>query len=211
MIQIDKTYTIKYSKAGVSQYANFRYSNNKLINNSFHPKWVKTTEIPSLEGINKIEDILSIIKKWSYNHQAEIILLNGNPLNYKSKEIIDEYANRFEEWFSDLCFKFFKSEIYPVLKKNKWKISYSWMMHPILIKKSKDEFVNVDSNHKDSILIDVICNRFIRKVLKDDEELNLEREHGYVSGNSFKKFFYWLHEDKLNSLKIFIKREEIDK
>ncbi len=211
MIVINRSYTIKYSKGGIAQFADFNYSENKLVSNSFRPNWVKTNEIPSLEDLEKIEDILKVIKDWSYANQAEIILIDNNVPNYKSKQITQKYADEFKLFFLNFCTNFFKSEILPILKKNKWKISYSWMGQPILIKKVKKEWNNVDSYHKDSKLIDCICNRFLKKVLKSDTELNFKAEHGYISGNSFKEFFYWLDESQLLVLKVFIKQEALNK
>jgi hypothetical protein len=112
---IDKTYTIKYSKGGVNQFANFNYSKGKLISYNFRPIWVKLNEVPSLDGLEKIEDVLDVIKKWSYCNQAEIILIDGDLPNYKSKEITNEYAEEFDKFFRNLSTNFFKSEILPIL------------------------------------------------------------------------------------------------
>lgn len=206
MTIINKIYTIKYSKGGVSQFADFRYSDGVFIDHSFRPSWVKTCEVPSLDGITEIEDFLKVIKEWSYGNQAEIILIDGNVPGYTSGKLISEYQKDAEDYFNKICLSFFKSEILIIIKKNKWKISYSWMGRPVLIKKDGEgEWGNVDSYSKDSMLIDNICNRFLTRVLDTDIELNLKSEHGYYSGDSFTKFISYINEDELLKLKVLIK------
>jgi hypothetical protein len=201
---IDTTYTIRYSKGGIAQFANFNYSDGVLKSHNFCPRFVKISEIPSLEGLNEIEDILKVIKDWSFCNQARIILKNGNLPDYKSDEKINKCSQDFEKFFNKLCFDFFKSEILPILRKNKWKISVSWAGCIILIKKYKKEWVNVDSEHNDSMLIDNICNEFLRKVINSRTELNFSYQHRYSSGNSFSEFFSWLPRNELEKTKIFI-------
>ena len=209
MIIIDKSYTIAYSKGGVKQFADFRYSEGKFVSHSFHPSWVKQDELPSFEGIEHIEDFLRIIKEWSYGNRAEIILINGNVPNYTSQSIINQCEIEFREYFSFFCLKVFTSEILPILRRKKWKISYSWMGRPVLIRKTKGEWDNVGSDDKDSMLIDCICNRFLNKVLNLHIELEFRNEHGYISGDSFPIFINWIEEEQLANLNIAIARNEL--
>ena len=209
MITIDKRYTIRYSKAGVRQFADFNYSKDKFISHSFRPSWVKQDEFPSFEGIEHIEDFLRIIKEWSYGNQAEIILINGNPPNYTSQDVIRKCEIEFREYFNSFCLKVFTSEILPILKRKRWKISKSWMGRNVLIRKIKNEWDNVDSNDKDSILIDCICNRFLNNVLNLDIELDFRHEYVYSSGDSFPIFIGWIKEEELVKLNIFLKNSEL--
>jgi hypothetical protein len=202
--KIDKNYTIAYSKGGVRQFADFNYSEGILKTHSFRPNWVKSEEIPSLEGLNEIEDILKVIKDWSYCQQAKIILINGNLPNYNSGERIKKCAEDFEIFFNKLCLSFFQSEILPILRRNKWKISCSWAGYTILIKKNKKDWVNVDTYHEDSMLIDNICNNFLKKVINSKVQFRPKYEHGYVSGDNLSEFTYWLPQDKLKEMKIYI-------
>lgn len=209
MITIDKRYTIRYSKAGIRQFADFNYSKDAFISHSFRPSWVKQDELPSFEGIEHIEDFLRIIKKWSYANQAEIILINGNPPNYNSQDVIKKCEIEFREYFNCFCLKVFTSEILPILKRKRWKIGESWMGRNVLIRKIKGEWDNVDSNDKDSILIDFICNRFLNNVLNLDIKLDFRNEHGYVSGDSFPMFIGWIEEKELIKLNIFLKNNDL--
>jgi len=209
MITIDKRYTIQYSKAGVRQFADFNYSKDVFVSHSFHPSWVKQDEIPSFEGIEHIEDFLRIIKEWSDGNQAEIILINDNPPNYKSQDVIRKCEIEFRDYFNSLCLKVFTSEILPILKRKRWKIGESWMGRNVLIRKTKGEWDNVDNNDKNSILIDCICNRFLNTVLNLDIKLNFRNEYRYTSGDSFPMFIGWIEEEELIKLNIFLKNKDL--
>jgi hypothetical protein len=54
------------------------------------------------------------------------------------------------------------------------------------------------------MLIDNICNEFLRKVINSRTELNFSYQHRYSSGNSFSEFFSWLPRNELEKTKIFI-------
>lgn len=199
-----KKYTIKYSKKGIWQYADFYYNDNILIRDTFHPKHCKEEEIVSIEGLSDIQDILEKIKSWAYCNQAEIYLIDDMPLGYKSEEIIQSHRNIFEEFFKKLALDFFKSEILPVIRRKKWKITHSNWGILVLIKKSKGEYVNVETDNKDSILIDVICNTYLGQVLRDYQEINLEKESFYHS-DDFQRFLSWIDLEELKKLKLFVK------
>lgn len=209
MITIDKSFTIRYSKSGVYQYADFKYSNGKLISNSFRPNWVKLNEIPSLDGIEAIEDILRIIKDFSYGNHAEIYLINGVfPEYYNNKTVTDSIEScekSFEIFIHQLCLDFFKKEILPILEKNAWKISYSWAGYPVFIEKIDGEWDNIKSNPRDSNLIDFICNKFIKEVLQINLSIDLFSEQGYYKKESFPVFFKYLSEEDLIKLNILVK------
>lgn len=60
------TYTIQYSKGGILQYADFRFENNKLVYNSFYPKWAKTEEVPKVDNLTTIDEILTVIGNFAF-------------------------------------------------------------------------------------------------------------------------------------------------
>ena len=205
MIVIDESYTIRYSLAGYSQYADFRYSKGVLIGHSFRPSYINVNDIPSIIGLNNISEILGVIKKISNCNQAEIVLKNYAPISYTSKEITKKAEEKVDLFLSSIFLEFFKSEILPILLKNNWKLSYSWCNHLVIIESIEDVWDNINSQHEDSILIDYICNRFIVKVLNYKTELNLTPEHSHCSGDSFKEFFYWINIEELEALNIILK------
>lgn len=205
----EKTYTIKYSKSGILQYADFKYKEGKLVYHNFRPSYAKITDVPSLENLNEIEDILEVIKKFSYANRAEIYLINGRYPELYQHPTIDKSLEKADETYSNFVGKlttdFFKKELLPLIRKNKWKVSYSWMGMPVLIKKVKGEWDNIDSNHRDAKIIDFICNKFINNILRLDEKLDLRSEHGYSSSDSFPIFLRYIPEKELEDLNILIK------
>lgn len=208
MNTVDKTYTIKYSKAGIYQYADFLYKDDILAHNSFYPSWTKKEEVPLLDGINNINEILKIIKKFAYNNNAEIYKINRVfPEYYNNKTIKDDLenlSNKFNFFINELSESFFTNQILPVLKRNRWKISNSWTGYPILIKKIK-KWDNVDSQHKDYKLIDYMAHRFLSDVMSINEDIEDKGEMGYYKSDNFAIFLKYISEDFLNKNKIFIK------
>ena len=191
-IKIDKRYKIKFSYAGYSQYAEFHESNGKLVNPRFFPSYAKVSEIPSVEGMETIEEALAVIKKISYCNRAEIHLINGQPVKYfkdnKSKKHIKAFEERFEKFIETEAIAFFEAVLKPLMKKNKWFVSTSHIGYPILIEKNKKgEWDNIDNKNKE-FEFEYLCSKFLRNF--EDVEVRLESEHsGFAAYGNFCKIF----------------------
>lgn len=207
-----KTYTIKYSKSGIYQYADFSYVDGILVRNTFHPSWVDSKDLPSLKDVNDIDEILQIIKKFSYCNRAEIFKINGVLPEYHANITIvpelEHLHDKFTELINTLSQPFFKNQILPILKKNKWKISHSWVGYPILICKKNKEWDNIDSQHKDHILIEYMCHRFLYDVLGVDEHFSNGGEQGYCKSNNFAIFLKYISNEYLKNIKVLITLNE---
>lgn len=203
-MKIDKYYTIKYSKSGISQYADFNYSEGKLISHTFYPRYSDNT--PLLEGLNEIEDILKVIQEFSYNNQASIWLLNGLPLNYP-KINNDKFGESFEKYIGSLSFRFFKKNIFPILKRNKWKISYSWMGRPVFIERLDEQWINIDSDSEYNRIIQIMCSKFL-SIIGIESDMRLKE--GYID-DVFPKFYWYMMQKDLEKLDIFVSPEELTK
>jgi hypothetical protein len=202
MIKIDKTYTIKYSKSGVCQYSDFRYSNGKLVSSNFSPSWVSEEDVPSLEGLNDIEDILKVIKDFSFANRAEIYLINNEPVyfyeNETAKKSLKSINEKYEKFMEQISYDFFAENIKPILTKKGFKISTSWCGMPVLIKKDEEgEWQNIEREEKE---IDYLCYNFLYEVGLSDESINLKTETGYYSFKGFSNFFKFIPNEKIKDL-----------
>ena len=81
-----KTYTIKYVYAGINQYADFKEVGGKIIFPSFYPSWAKSEDVPDVSCLESIDEILKVIKSFSYNRRAEIYLIDGMLATYYSNK-----------------------------------------------------------------------------------------------------------------------------
>ena len=159
VIHIVKRYTIKFSYAGIAQYADFgEQENGELVHPSLTVSYAKMSEIPDVSKMTKIEDVLKAIKKFAYNGQTEIDKINGQPLFYykrtKTKKLVSDIGKLFDEFLETQSAKFFNSELRPLLIKNKWKISSSHIGMPVLIEKNKKgEWQNIDNQKRNLNLI----------------------------------------------------------
>jgi len=209
-IKIAKRYTIRYSKAGVSQYADFNEDQyGKINNNHFSPSWVKTSEIPSLKHANTIHEILEIIKAFS-GGRAEIILINGQiPEYYYDDEIKKDIKKRseiVEQVIAIECLKFFLKNIVPILIKNNWFISTSWMNTPVIIHKNEDnEWDNVNS--KELQYIEYICYKLISAFGLYEGNVNFRQEHSEPSIDGFAQLIKYVPDDILRGTKLLVEVE----
>ena len=203
----ERLYTIKYSKAGIYQYADFHYKDDVLVYNSFYPNWVKKGEIPSFENVNKIDEVLDIIRKFSYGNNAEIYKINHVLLDYYNNVTIEDelidYSNKFNNFINSITLEFFKNNILPILKKNKWKITYSRFGHPVLAIKKNGEWDNVLRENKDSIFTDYMCHKFLNDVMNIFINISDQNEMGSYSSENFAIFMKYISNNDLTKLKIF--------
>jgi hypothetical protein len=184
-------YTIRYSKGGVWQYADLMYKDGVLAYNSFSPSWVKAEEVPSLEGLTDINDILQVIKDFSYGNKAEVYLIDGCPPAYyhntEARDAIKNYELAYRKFAEQSSLEFFKLYVQPVLKRKRWKIASAWSGCPVLICKDKDAesgWNNVNHRDEDSIVLEFMCSQFTRSALNQGESVKLIGEQSpYVSGH----------------------------
>lgn len=212
MVKIDKRYTIKYSKAGVAQYADFRYVGDKLFSHTFCPNWVKNDDVPSLEGLNDINDILEVIKEFSYANNATIHLIDGNIVSYDNikdtivGELVD-VGNEFDDLVSTRSFELFQKHILPILNKNKWVISRSHMYMPILCCYDENGELGNIRDCEDSDLIYYISYE-IMGCFSMASGIDVESEFGNnISSENFAKMINKIDVDKLKELGIYIENE----
>lgn len=204
--KIVKRYTIKFSYAGIRQYADFRYNTNgELVNHDFRVRYSRGEDVPSIDGLTDINDILEKIKEVSFNNRAEIYLINGNPVNYhnneKAKEDISNFAIKYEELIREEATKFFEKHIVPIIVKNDWKISHSSFYVPVLIEKDDEgEWDNV-YQCEDEDDLEYLCYKFVSQF--DELDVDLRAEHSNKV-YAFDKFAKYLDDDYLKDTDLYI-------
>jgi hypothetical protein len=172
MIKIDKSVIIKYSKAGINQYATVNLDKDKITSTQFTPFWVNSIEVPSLESCKTLEEILNIIAEFSFN-TATIHLINGQlPAYYYNKDLskgVDIYKEEFYSKKSKMITDFFKKYLAPIMDRNKWKFSSSHIGRPILIYKNEEgEWDNILED-EDSQLLSYVIQEIIDTKIKTDD------------------------------------------
>jgi len=190
MIKVTKAYTIKFSKAGICQYAYFSEdSDGNIVHPSFHPRYCNSSEIPSLDGLKTIEEILKVIKDFSFCKRAEIYLINGMPVGvYKNKKAIkhvESFESRLESFLEKEAISFFEKVLEPIMKKNKWFISASYMIGmPVLIAKDENnEWDNIPSGKKEEEF-EYLCYKFVSCLGKGEATLESE-SYNRVNGFAY--------------------------
>jgi hypothetical protein len=205
-----KKYTIKYSKAGFYQYADFFENEDGIINDpSFYPQYVKPDEVPSLDNVNTIDEILSIIKKFSFSGQAEIYLIDEQPVMFANatniQEGIKKIGDEVNDFINGKIKEFFIETILPLLNENKFKISTSWIGRPILIYKNEDgEWDNIEAYSDINIFIEYVCYQFLNKIRFNTDKINFKNEVGRVSMDYFARLIHNLDYNELKEIGIFI-------
>ena len=188
MMKIDKRYTIKFSYAGIWQYAEFYEKDGKLINNRLFVSYSNEKDIPSIEGLETIGEVLEVIKTFSYNEPV-IYLINGTPVTYHNNDEAKKYLTKFNDKFDTFrkteTIKYFESVLEPIIIKNKWYISTSHIGFPILIEKNDDE--GEWDNVKDDYDFEFLCYKFISHF--KDISISLKGEQGPSVISAFREIF----------------------
>lgn len=137
-MRIDKSYTIRYSKGGILQYADFKYHEGKLVHSSFMPSWVRADEVPDISQLTDINEILEVIKGFSYGNRAEIFLINGQPPfmvdRTQEKEFAKAISIKLEAFYQKEITRYYKKFLKPFILKQGWSIGKSGVGYPVLIK-----------------------------------------------------------------------------
>ena len=117
-------YTIKFSKSGINQYADFRVIDGILINPTLRVSYVKMEDTPNVSQVKTLKEVLSIIKEFSYSKRVEIYLVNHVPKNYhankKAQKAIPTLRIKFKDFLTEQSKEFFTTFIEPIVKKHKW-------------------------------------------------------------------------------------------
>jgi len=189
MMNVDKSYTIRFSYAGINQYATFYEVKGKLHNPRLSISYCKE-KMPDISNAT-IEEILEIIKEVSYCNKAEIYLINGSPVNYynnkKAKKHVSSFADKFGEFIEVEAKKFFEEILEPLMKKNKWFISFSHIGIPVLIKKDEaGEWDNIKNDERE-FDFQYLCYQFVSNFRKVD--ISIKNEYSNHISNVF-SFFY---------------------
>lgn len=199
------TYTIKFSKMGINQYATVTTDlKNKIIGTNFYPSYINTDKVPLIEGLKTLEEIINIIAKFSYDGFAEVHLINNLlPLYYNNKKLrasIDNANEEIDLVIEKVFSNVFKESIVPIMIANNWKISTSKYGVPVLIYLTEGgEWDNIKKN-KDSILIDYLGSKL------DDSVgyLDLTPQHSDISIDGFRVFMRHISIDTLKELGLFV-------
>lgn len=200
MIKIDKRYCIKFSFGGVLQYANFNEKDGVLIRPSFSPSWARRfDEIPDVSDMKTIDEVLEVIKSFSYCNRAEIHLINGQLPSYynntEAKELIESIKYNYDVFIKSQITEFFNSQLKPLLIENDWKISRSHVGYFILIEKDENgEWGNVIDRDAKTFEFEYLCAKCLVS-LNLIEGIDIKRES-----------FNYLHE----SHKLFSKVDDIE-
>lgn len=200
----DIQYTIRMAIAGVFQYAEFGVCDDgKLVNVRFQPRWVDVKTIPTLDGLT-FDEAMEALEKFC-GRKPTIHLINGDIPRYYEHPEYDErikgYAERFDNFIEIESSNFFDENILPLIKKNNWRVAYSWMSIPVLCYINEDGDWDNVRDEDDSKLIEYLSYMFLRKTgLDNDEKVDLTSEdHMYIH-----KFAYFMRNVPLKHL------EEID-
>ncbi|MFW6008725.1 MAG: hypothetical protein ACOCP8_05595 [archaeon] len=122
----DKKITIKYTYGGINQYEDFYLKNDKVVFKNFNPSWCKPEDVPSLEGLETIEEILEVIKKFSFCGRAEIYLINDTfPEVYENRKDLSETKQKVSKFLEKVYYDYFIETIAPIFDKNGWKFTRS--------------------------------------------------------------------------------------
>jgi len=183
MNNISKIYTIKFSKRGINQYVNFTEDNGIIINPKLYVNWVTQDEIPDVSKCKTIDEILEIIKEFSYNNQAEIYLINYQPISYfhniKAKELVKNIQKEHGDFILQKLNLFFQEILVPILIKNKWFIGNSEMGRYVLIKKDENEewdnISKIEEFDKKEFEFEYLCARVL-KDLDIIDEIKIQNE-----------------------------------
>lgn len=202
---IDKDIVIRYSKAGYWQYAHILMKDNDIEQVIFNPSYVKSDEVPSLKGMRTVEEILEVIRQFSYGNLADIHLIN-NELpeyhNHKVKKSVNRAVQKVNNVIRKEAVKILTDHIAPILRQNKWKFTVSWMGIPVIaVENESNEWVNVREN-SDYRLIDFICYRFLNS-LRMMESKGMTPEHE-LSFNAIPQFIGMLETEDLIKLDLYI-------
>jgi hypothetical protein len=201
-------FTIRYVYAGICQYADFIYSDDKLIHHTFSPQYCKGDNVPSLEGLNVLADIISVIEKFT-GRKADIYMVDSILTDYYYNQPVREAVYRAEskytEFVSSLVHDFFDSVLLPIMVDNGWKISYSWIGKPILIELRDGEWDNVKNSDPKVVNFEYLCHKFSYGVLGDGESLDLRTEQSRnLIIDGFSKLSSYLDDDKLKDKGVLI-------
>ena len=204
---MEKTkYTIRYVYAGIYQYADFIEVDGKITNPRFTPKYHRVGEpLPELHEGMCIQEILTVIS--AFCKRASLYLINGNLVSYAGdhKLIADikQSQSLIDEMISNECLKIYTNHILPVLIKNNWWVSRSWMQIPIICcYDENNELTNV-SSCEDLTHIEYLSFKFLNGIGLYDEKITMRPEHNMlISG--FKKLFNRIDVEDYSTLRYLV-------
>jgi len=172
MINIAKTYSIKYSYAGINQYADFyEKEDGELHRPVFHPSYARDG-VPSVEGLKTIQEVLTVIKAFSYCEMASIYSIDGELVSYrenkKAKKEVKGFSDRFEAFMEQEALNFFTKIIEPILVENKMFIAQSHIGYFVLIAKDEEGEWDLVKDKKKEFEIEYLLYKFLSNFKKID-------------------------------------------
>ena len=200
---ITRMETIRYVKGGIYQYAKLGLDEfGVVLHIEFSPHWVKSEDIPKLEGT--YDEIMTTLREFS-DREPTVYLINGVFPRYFEDDKIEEDINTSKailtKQLEDICFGFFKDHIAPILKKNKWKVSHSYMYYvPIIVREVEDGWDNV-RGEDDEYYIEYISMMFLKELgLSEGVQMTDEM---HVGINKFKNLMGYIQADRIEELDLY--------
>lgn len=203
-MKIDKTYIIRFSYAGIYQYARFFEVDGKLHDPRLDIQYYQGEYIP-IKNVRTINEALTVIQTVSKN--AIILLINGVPVNYYNNTEVKDYIDgadiRIDQTIRREALNFFKKFLLPIMEKNKWFLSTSHIGVPILIEKNEDgDWDNIVKDEKE-FDFEYMCHSFIGKYGTSKVTLTCEYNKAYVS-NGFQSFINYIPFSYIESKNLVI-------
>jgi hypothetical protein len=214
IMRIDRSYTIRYSKGGISQYADFKYCEGKLVHNSFYPSWVRADEVPDISQLTCINEILAVIKNFSYANRAEIYLINGAPPFMENRTLekvfVKESASKLELFYKKELSRYYKKFLKPFILKNGWSLGKSGVGYPVLIKQyDVDKYGEVQPldwdnvrNCKETYEFEYLCQDILFNLGLIKEKKSMRSEQG--SSDIWCSHYLFQYLDSLEDEKNFV-------
>ncbi len=116
-----KRVEITYSKSGVTQIADFRFEEGKLITKEMHVNYEGLVSIP--DSVVSIMDLVKFVASYSFSKKAIISKINGRTVTFEhrfDRTNINVARAKIEEFEDKIAEELFLSDIAPILQKKKW-------------------------------------------------------------------------------------------
>jgi hypothetical protein len=191
MTKVTKRYTIKFSKGGIIQYADFSEADGVLVNPRLHISWTSVDEVPDVSNMTKIDEVLEAIKSVAYCNRAEIYLINGAPVFYFNKKRPRKHilmmGDAFEVFIDSQITTFFNNILLPIIKRNNWNIGRSHVGYYVLIKQNKKGGWDNVQDSKALFEFEYLCAKALHS-LNIIEKINITNESNNFLFESYKLF-----------------------
>ena len=146
------TYTLRYSKAGIMQYADIIVENNSVIGIKFSCQYIRKEEWPDFSKAKTLDKVMKILSKFSYDKKCKIWKIDRRPAKFSNNSL--EYLN---EIIKELYTKFYNISLKPLLPENTQLYHNYFCINKIPIQE-------IDKYEDDYLLINYLCYQFLYKL-----------------------------------------------